>query len=184
MQVFISDQRADTTYARHVLRYAMQPEHRVFIDTDDIAAGDAFHDVIRGALSSSELVLALVGDSFQCSRLHEPRNGVAYEWRQARLLGCRVHPVLVDGARMPREQDLPADLRWFPAQNASRLTRQALSADVAALLQVVPALAAPPRGVRRVLWVDDAPANNERERAELRRHGIVFDNVVSTQEAG
>ena len=32
-------------------------------------------------------------------------------------------------------------------------------------------------------WVDDKPANNEHERAELRANGIVFDNVVSTMEA-
>jgi CheY-like chemotaxis protein len=31
--------------------------------------------------------------------------------------------------------------------------------------------------------VDDNPANNEVERASLRPSGIIFDNVVSTQEA-
>lgn len=183
MQVFISYQRADTAYAAHLLRYAMQHEHRVFIDTGDIAVGDAFRDVIRGAVASSELVLALVGAAFEPQRLHEPSDAVAFEWRQARFLGCRVHPVLVDDAQMLLERQLPPDLRWFPGQNASRLSRQALTADVAALLRAVPALAAPPRGVRRVLWVDDKPANNERERAELRASGIAFDNVVSTREA-
>ena len=34
-----------------------------------------------------------------------------------------------------------------------------------------------------VLWVDDNPANNELERKLLRPRGIVFDNVVSTEEA-
>ena len=34
-----------------------------------------------------------------------------------------------------------------------------------------------------MLWVDDRPANNEFERKWLRPHGIVFDSVVSTDEA-
>jgi CheY-like chemotaxis protein len=34
-----------------------------------------------------------------------------------------------------------------------------------------------------VLWVDDKPANNEAERRWLRPHGLVFDCVVSTEEA-
>ncbi len=130
MKVFISYQRGDTAYPAQLLRYALQPQHQVFINTGDIAVGGAFRDVIRGALASSELVLALIGGAFVSSRLHEPLNAVAYEWRQARFLGCRVHPVLVDGAQMLPERDLPADLRWLPGQNASRLTRQGLSAGV------------------------------------------------------
>ena len=47
----------------------------------------------------------------------------------------------------------------------------------------MPTLAATPRRAARVLWVDDRPANNEYERKWLRPHGIVFDSVVSTEEA-
>ena len=34
-----------------------------------------------------------------------------------------------------------------------------------------------------MLWIDDRPANNEYERKWLRPYGLVFDNVVSTDEA-
>jgi CheY-like chemotaxis protein len=184
MRIFVSYQRADTAFAAHGLKYALQlAGHEVFIDTGDIAAGEAFRDVIRAALERSDLVLALLGPGFDCSRLHDPLNAVAYEWRQARFSGCATNPLLVDGARMPHEDELPADLRWLPRLSAAILDRNNLSHGMEELVASIPQLAARPRGARRVLWVDDNPANNERERSALRPGGIAFDNVVSTREA-
>ena len=84
---------------------------------------------------------------------------------------------------MPRERDLPPDLRWLCKRNASIIAGPLAGQQIDALVDQVPLLAARPRGAARVLWVDDNPANNESERSILRQDGIVFDNVVSTQEA-
>jgi CheY-like chemotaxis protein len=184
VDVFLSYQRADTTIAAHLLRYAVRGAgHGVFLDTGDIAAGAAFRDVIATALERAGLVLALVGPAFDVGKLASPLDPVAFEWRQARFLGCRVHGVLVAGARMPAEADLPADLRWFTKASATSLPLDGLGGRVEELVAALPTLAGAPRGRARVLWVDDRPANNEQERALLRRDGIVFDNVVSTAEA-
>jgi CheY-like chemotaxis protein len=184
VDVFLSYQRADTTIAAHLLRYALRGAgHGVFLDTGDIAPGAAFRDVISTALERTELVLALVGQEFDVGKLAQPLDPVAFEWRQARFLGCRVHGVLVAGARMPAEADLPADLRWFTKASATSLPLDGLGGRVDELVAAVPTLAAAPRGRAHVLWVDDQPANNERERALLRPDGVVFDNVVSTAEA-
>ncbi len=184
MDVFISYQRADTAFAAHCCRYALAAAgHQVFIDTGSIPVGEAFRDVIRTSLAGSDLVLILIGPAFDVARLHEPLNPVSYEWRQARFYGCQIHPVLVDGARMPSEDALPPELRWLPQLNASPLTREALARNIDDLVNFVPRLARRPRGARRVLWVDDNPANNEYERAVLRPAGVTFDNVVSTSEA-
>jgi CheY-like chemotaxis protein len=182
--VFVSYRRRDSAFAAQALRYALQlAGHEVFLDTRAIEAGDAFREVIRESLRESSLVLALVGRQLDPSRLHEPLDPVAFEWRQARFLGCAVHAVLIDGAPMPPEQALPPDLRWFCKRSASSLGGVTLGEQIDALVGEVPRLAARPRGSQRVLWVDDNPANNEYERSLLRPDGIVFDNVVSTAEA-
>lgn len=184
MLVFLSYRRRDSAFAAQSLRYALRlAGHEVFLDTGAIEPGDAFRDVIRDALSGSGLVLALVGPQFDTARLDQPLDPVAFEWRQARFLGCAVHAVLIDDAVMPPERDLPPDLRWFCQRSASTLDGPTLGEQIDALVAHVPRLAARPRGAFRVLWVDDNPANNEYERSLLRPDGIVFDNVVSTAEA-
>jgi CheY-like chemotaxis protein len=182
--VFISYRRADSAFAAHALRYALRlTGHEVFLDTGTIAPGEAFRDVIRDSLQKSDLVLSLVGARFGASRLSDPLDPVAFELRQSRSFGCAVHAVLIDGARMPAEQDLPADLRWLCKRSATILADPMLGQQIDALVAEVPRLAAQPRGLARVLWVDDNPANNEYERSRLRVEGIVFDNVVSSAEA-
>jgi hypothetical protein len=94
-----------------------------------------------------------------------------------------VVPVLVDGGRIPSDAKLPDELRWFTKRNAYSLRRESFSDDVSALVKAIPVLATIPRRAARVLWVDDRPSNNEFERKNLRPHGIVFENVVSTAEA-
>jgi CheY-like chemotaxis protein len=184
VRIFVSYRRRDSAFAAQALRYALRPPgHDVFLDTGTIAPGDAFRDVIRDALRTSELVLALVGPQFDPARLDQPLDPVAFEWRQARFLGCAVHAVLIGGATMPPEDALPPDLRWFCKRSASTLDGPTLGEQIDALVAQVARLAAQPRGSFRVLWVDDKPSNNEYERSLLRRDGIVFDNVVSTAEA-
>jgi len=100
--VFVSYRRRDSAFAAQALRYALRAtDHEVFLDTGTIAPGEAFREVIRDGLQRSSLVLALVGPEFDPGRLHEPLDAVAFEWRQARFLGCAVHAVLLDGAAMP-----------------------------------------------------------------------------------
>jgi CheY-like chemotaxis protein len=184
MEVFLSYRRKDSAFAAQAIHYALRlGGHAVFLDTGAIAPGEAFRDVIRDSLARSELVLALVGTLWDATRLPAPLDPVAFELRQARFLGCMVHAVLLDGAAMPVEQALPADLRWFCKRTASTIAGVSAGQQIDALVAQVPLLAARPRGASRVLWVDDNPANNERERSILRQDGIVFDNVVSTREA-
>jgi len=182
--VFVSYQRADTLFAAHAVGYALRGAgHEAFIDTGSIGGGENYPQVISNAVSSANVMVALIGPSFQCARLHEPRSVVAFEWRRAQFHGVPVVPVLVDGGAVPGDADLPAELRWFTKRNAYTLRRESFSDDVAAFVEAIPLLGATPRRAARVLWVDDKPANNEIERRTLRPHGIVFDNVVSTAEA-
>jgi CheY-like chemotaxis protein len=184
MNVFLSYQRADSAFAAHALWYALQrASHEAFVDTGDIGLGHSFREAISNAISKSNVLLALVGAGFAVARLGDPMNVVAYEWQTARFHGVPVVPVLVDGATLPANDLLPPVLRWFGRRNALTLRRSSLMADIDACVAAVPALAITPRSSKRVLWVDDRPANNEAERRQLRPYGIVFDCVVSTTEA-
>lgn len=184
MIVFVSYQRADTLYAAHAVGYALRlAGHEAFVDTGSIGSGELYPQTIAKAVSTAQVMLALIGPAFSWARLREPTSVVAFEWRRAQFHGSGVVPVLVDDGTMPSEESLPAELRWFTKRDAYALRASSLSADMQALVDDIPLLAATPRRAARVLWVDDRPANNEGERRLLRRHGIVFDNVVSTEEA-
>ena len=184
MKVFVSYQRADSAMAAHALCYALRVGgHDAFVDTGDIGAGQLYRQVIANAVSSCHLMLALIGPAFAVQRLAEPASVVTFEWQRARFHGTALVPVLIDGAGMPADTQLPPQLRWITRHNALSLRLNSLAADIAACVAAVPTLASAPRRAARVLWVDDRPANNERERKWLRPHGIVFDCVVSTDEA-
>jgi CheY-like chemotaxis protein len=184
VKVFVSYQRADTALAAHALGYALQlGGHEAFVDTGSIAVGQLYRQVIANAVSTSNLMFALIGPSFDARRLQEPTSVVTYEWQRARFHGAAVVPVLVDGGGMPVDEQLPSALRWFTRRNALTLRRGSFTADIDACVAAVPTLATTPKRAARVLWVDDRPANNEHERKWLRPHGIVFDSVVSTEEA-
>ena len=184
MVVFVSYQRVDTAFAALALGYALRAGgHETFVDTGSIGVGEPYRQVIANAISRSNVVLALIGPGFDTRRLYESTSVVTYEWQRARFHAIAVIPVLVDGAALPTDEQLPSELRWFTRRNALVLRRASSSADVEACVAAIPALATAPRRAARVLWVDDFPANNEYERKRLRPHGIVFDNVVSTDEA-
>lgn len=194
MNVFVSYQRADSLLVAHLLGYALTAAgHTPFIDTGDIGGGEPYRENIRNAIARAGVLLAVIGPAFNVRRLHEPASVVAFEWQRARFHGITVVPVLVDvapghtsqplHAKMPADNELPAELRWFTRGNAFTLRAATMSQDVHTLVSAIPTLASMPRRAARVLWVDDQPSNNEEERRLLRPDGIIFDNVVSTAEA-
>lgn len=184
MNLFISYQRADTAMAAHALGYALRHAgHDAFVDTGSIGVGELYRQVIESAVARSRGMFVLIGAAFDTARLHEPASVLAFEWQRARFHGIGVVPVLVEEGRMPDENDLPPPLRWITRHNALALRRPSLDADLQACVAAVPTFAVEPRRAARVLWIDDKPANNEVERKWLRPHGLVFDCVVSTEEA-
>jgi hypothetical protein len=148
VQIFISYRRDDTAgYARAVYdelarRYGAE---RVFIDVDDIAAGQSFAEVIRGAVSASSVVLVLIGKRWRgdrdgaASRLDDPGDFVRIEVAAALASGAPVIPVLLDGVPMPSEAELPEALRSLASRNAIELRATAFGADMARLMAALPA---------------------------------------------
>lgn len=170
--------------AAHALSYALRHAgHEAFVDTGSIGVGERYRQVIADAVARSNAMFVLIGKGFDAARLHEPASVLAFEWQRARFHGLALVPVFVEEGRMPAEDALPAPLRWITRHNAMALRRASLDADLQACVAAVPGFAVEPRRAARVLWVDDKPSNNEYERKRLRVQGLVFDCVVSTEEA-
>jgi hypothetical protein len=119
---------------------------RVFMDVDAIAPGADFVERIDVALSRSRAMFVVIGphwtqatDRLGNRRLDEPRDVVRREISAALRHGILVIPVLVGGAAMPEEGDLPDDIRSLATRNAVQLDDARWSSDVDRLLSAVPA---------------------------------------------
>lgn len=141
--VFISYRRDDTQgYAGSLARAlgeTLGPE-LVFLDTADIVGGAAFPSVLRNAVESAHVLLAVIGKRWLTAskasgerRLDDPKDFVRQEISLAFQKGVRVIPVLVEGARMPAEEDLPEDLVALATCNALELSNSRWDEDIARL---------------------------------------------------
>lgn len=163
--IFISYRRDDSAgYARAVydaLALRFGAEH-VFMDVDDIGAGQAFDAVIRKAVGASKVLLVLIGPRWRGeregrpARILEPGDFVRLEVAAALARGMTVIPLLLDGAPMPTAAQLPAELQPVVRRNALELDNSRFAADIdrlAAALRGVVGAAAPARPARRWMFV-------------------------------
>jgi len=143
-RILISYRREDT--AGHAGRlYDLLVERfgpdRIFMDVDTISPGDDFVEVIRSAVTSSDVLIALIGREWLIvehpsghRRLDDPDDFVALELATALEGGVRVVPVLVQGAAMPAAEALPLRLRALARRNAVEISDTRFRRDAAALI--------------------------------------------------
>ena len=120
------------------------PDVRVFIDLDSIEAGVDFAEVIRQAVDSCRVLVVLIGrqwatlvDDKGRRRLDDPDDYVRFEIRMALERNIRVIPVLVDGAKPLRHQQLPFELEQLARLNAFELSYDRYQYDVDRLLGII-----------------------------------------------
>lgn len=154
--IFLSYRREDTAPYARLLQFQLRerlPDVRVFMDLDSIEAGLDFAEVIREAVDSCAVLVALIGrqwvtlaDEEGHPRLDDPDDLVRLEVQTALERGVRVIPVLVDSARPLRQQQLPAELCKLARLNALELSYGRYQYDADRLLDHIQRmLAAPPR---------------------------------------
>jgi hypothetical protein len=145
-EIFISYRRNDSAgYARAIYDQLVQhfSKDRVFIDVDAIEPGLAFDDVIQQALERCAVLLVMIGrrwlhdDDGKASRLSDPNDLVRLEIAAALSRNIRVVPVLLDGARMPGEDELPEPLRALSRRNALEISNTRFGSDVERLVSIV-----------------------------------------------
>jgi hypothetical protein len=146
-RIFISYRREETAYPAGWLFDRLADEFgpgQIFKDVDSIELGDDFVEVISTAVGSCDVLLALIGDEWVTitdahgqRRLDDPDDFVRLEIEAALARKVRVIPILVDGARMPRADELPSSLATLARRQALELSPSRFDFDTSRLLKVL-----------------------------------------------
>lgn len=145
--IFINYRRQDTGLYARLLKDHLSERFRdaqVFMDLDSIEPGLDFADAIDAAVRSCVVLVALIGNGWLTitdedgnRRLDDPEDYVRFEIAVALGRCVRVIPVLVDGARAPRQQQLPADLGKLARLNPLQMSFDKLAYDESRLIDVI-----------------------------------------------
>jgi len=142
-QVFVCYRREETAahagrvYDAMVARFG---ERNVFMDID-MEPGVDFVDRITEVVSGCVALIVVIGPNWATvedgdgrRRIEDPDDFVRLEVETGLRNGVHVIPALVHGARMPRREDLPAELQPLARRNALELSEMRWSYDVGRLL--------------------------------------------------
>ena len=145
--IFISYRRDDTEgqsgrlYDDLVRRFG---DGAVFMDVAGIEAGRDFRKVIDENVASCGVLLSVIGptwldakDETGVRRLDNPMDFVRLETAAALKRDILVVPVLVRGARMPKSEQLPDDLKELAYRNGLELTHARWDSDVEVLIKAL-----------------------------------------------
>ena len=168
--VFISYRREDFGgFAGRIYdRLAERLGHEsVFFDVDNIPPGLDFVDVLSERVGRCDALVAIIGrhwltsaDTDNRRRLDDPSDFVRIEIEAALGRGVRVIPVLVDGAGMPRAEDLPESLKKLARRQGVEISHTRFDSDVERLTKVLSSIE---EEARRADPVDARTAARERE---------------------
>jgi hypothetical protein len=149
VSVFVSYRRDDAAgYAGRLCDDLAEHvgEDAVFRDFHSIAPGADFVEEIRRAVTSAGTFLAVIGPRWAtmpnehgAPRLSEPDDVVRMEIAVALRAGKPVIPVLVGGASMPTERELPDEIAQLARRNAVEVRDSSWDDDTAKLLRVLDA---------------------------------------------
>ncbi len=132
-KIFISYRRDDSASAAGRIDDRLAQKYgrdSVFKDVDSIPLGVDFRTVIRGAVGRCQVLLAVIGrdwlritDASGGRRLDDPADFVRLEIEAALQRDIPVIPVLVGGAAMPLEDQLPPPLQALVFRNGIAVRR-------------------------------------------------------------
>lgn len=156
--IFISYRRDDALgWVGHLAQRLKEsfPQAQVFHDITTIRPGEDFTVAIERALSSCQVLLALIGPRWLSApsaeglrRLDDPADFVRIEIATALARPILVVPVLLGGAAMPAAASLPEALRPLARRQGLELSDKRWDYDCRQLLPVLgEALGMTPRGV-------------------------------------
>jgi hypothetical protein len=128
-RVFLSYRRDDSFGYAGWINTALSEEFAVFFDVESIPLGTDFATYLNKNLSGCSCVLAIIGKSWLAAsnesgqrRIDDPKDFVRGELSFALRHGIGVVPVLVDGASLPKPEDLPAEIGQLPGRQALTLS--------------------------------------------------------------
>ena len=144
MKVFISYRHDDSAgHAGRVHDRLVQAFGRdlLFMDVDAIPLGVDFIKVLREEVAKCDVLLAVIGthwldarDEEGNRRLDSAADFVRIEIATALQRGIPVIPILLDGAKIPKVQQLPQDLEGLVARNGLDVRHASFHADIDKLI--------------------------------------------------
>lgn len=149
--IFLSYRREETAQVAGRLADRLRERfgaERIFIDVESIGLGLDFTEELTKALNSCDLLLALIGKQWLTvlgeegrRRLDDENDYVRIEIETALQRNIRVIPILVDGAAMPRTEQLPASLHALVRRQTRRLSHEDFVTQASHLIdQIAPLL--------------------------------------------
>jgi hypothetical protein len=145
--IFISYRREDTSgYAGRL--YDQISSHfggdHVFMDVADLEPGSDFVETIEKKVGTCDALIALIGkdwltikDEQNQVRLKKPGDFVSVEISAALKRSVEVIPVLVGGAKMPLQRELPESLQLLARRQALELSDVHFTRDVGDLIEAL-----------------------------------------------
>jgi TIR domain len=116
----------------------------VFMDVDAIQPGRDFRKAIDESIASCGVLLAVIGVGWLTAkdpsgqlRLQDDGDWVRLETASALKRDIPVIPVLVRGAKMPRPEELPPDLKELAYRNGVELTHSRWRSDIQILINAL-----------------------------------------------
>jgi len=124
------------------------------MDVEGIGPGTRFAEAIEKAVGACDVFLAVIGRGWvDCRdregrrRLDDPQDFIRLETGSALARNVRVIPVLVEGASLPRKEELPDELRGLTERQAVELRDTHWNSDIQALIaKLEPGTKPPPAG--------------------------------------
>jgi uncharacterized protein YjbI with pentapeptide repeats len=142
--IFISYRRGNAAYAGWLAETLENHfgEQNVFRDIGSIAPGEDFVKAIERALEASVVMIVVVGRNWARElKEHEQRGQEDYTRLEITTVldrnNVQVIPVLVQGAAMPRANELPSDLAALARRHAIELHDTNWQSDIQRLITVL-----------------------------------------------
>jgi hypothetical protein len=144
-KVFISYRRADSAgYSGRVMDRLDRELGRdlVFMDVDAIPLGTNFSKVLHEEVAKCGVLLAVIGpnwldarDEHGNRRLDSPNDFVRIEIAAALQRSIPVIPILLEGARIPKTDQLPEDLKELSLRNGMEIHHASFQDDMNRLIR-------------------------------------------------
>lgn len=153
-RVFISYRKDDTSGESVLLKEAIErhlPESSVFLDHNKTQSGEDYRKRIERELASTDVFLCLIGprwanasDASGNRRLNDADDLVRIEIVSAIERGKAIIPVLVNGAQMPKRDDLPPTIWTLTNHQGINYRVETKEADAAVILKGIRNVIEPP----------------------------------------
>ena len=144
-KVFISYRRDDSAGYAGRVRDRLERElgrDLLFMDVDAIPLGTNFSKVLHEEVAKCGVLLAVIGPNWSDARdehgnrrLDDPNDFVRIEIAAALQRNIPVIPILLDGARIPKANQLPEDLKELALRNGLEIRHASFHDDMDRLIR-------------------------------------------------